>query len=119
MEDGENKKREITKEKTSGRERERVGLWEGAQLQVCPNNFLCLITTPPLRFLPYFIYPQKSLFFSFFFLESFNLCHPLLIIALYYQTKTPISFWCRRRWNPRYLIQPSETLPVELIETHY
>ena len=30
MEDSENKKREITKEKTSGRERERVGLWEGA-----------------------------------------------------------------------------------------
>ena len=30
MEDGENKKREITKEKTSGREREHVGLWEGA-----------------------------------------------------------------------------------------
>ena len=30
MEGGENKKRGNTKEKTSGRERERVGLWEGA-----------------------------------------------------------------------------------------
>ena len=26
------------------------------------------------------------------FLESFNLWRPLLIITLYYQTKTPISF---------------------------
>ena len=41
-----------------------------------------------------------------------------LIIALYYQTKTPISFWCRRGLNPKFLIQPSEILPVELIETH-
>ena len=32
-----------------------------------------------------------------FFLESFNLWHPLLIIlAIYYQSKTSINFWCRR-----------------------
>ena len=37
--------------------------------------------------------------------------------ALYHQTKTLISFWCRRELNPRTLIQPLETLPVELTET--
>ena len=41
------------------------------------------------------------------------------MIALYYQTKIPISFWCRRELNPRSFIQPSEILPVELIETYY
>ena len=35
-----------------------------------------------------------------------------------FQTKTPINFWCRQRLNPRSLIQPSETLPVELTGTH-
>ena len=40
------------------------------------------------------------------------------MIALYHQTKTPISFWCKRGLNPRSLIQPSETLPVELTRTH-
>ena len=49
-----------------------------------------------------------------FFLESFNLWHPLLMITLYHQTKTPISFWCRRGLNPKSLIQLSETLPIEL-----
>ena len=39
------------------------------------------------------------------------------MIALYHQTKTPISFWCRWGLNPRSLIQPLETLPVELTET--
>ena len=42
----------------------------------------------------------------------------LLIIAFYYQIKTPIGFWCRRRLNCKYLIQPSETLSFELIGTH-
>ena len=54
----------------------------------------------------------------FFFLESFNLWRPLLMIDFYHQTKTPISFWCRRGLNPRSLIQLSETLPVELTGTH-
>ena len=40
------------------------------------------------------------------------------MIAPYYQTKTPISFWCRRGLNPRSFIQPSETLSVELTGTH-
>ena len=34
-------------------------------------------------------------FFIYFFLESFNLWRLLLIIDLYYQIKTPISFWYR------------------------
>ena len=54
----------------------------------------------------------------FFFRESFNLWRPLLMIALYHQNKTLITFCCRRGLNPRFLIQPSETLPVELTETH-
>ena len=54
----------------------------------------------------------------FFFRESFNLWHSLLMITLYHQTKIPISFWCRRGLNPRSLIQPSETLLVELTGTH-
>ena len=54
----------------------------------------------------------------FFLRESFNLWRPLLMIALYHQTKTPISFWYRRGLNSRSLIQPSETLPVELTGTH-
>ena len=54
----------------------------------------------------------------FFFLESFNLWCPLLIIILYHQTKTPISFCCRQELNLKILIQPSETLLVDLIETY-
>ena len=38
--------------------------------------------------------------------------------SFYHQTKTLIGFWCRRGLNPRFVIQPSETLPVELTETH-
>ena len=54
----------------------------------------------------------------FFFLESFNLWCPLLMIVLYHQIKTPISFWYRQELNLRSLIQPSETLPVKVTETH-
>ena len=39
-------------------------------------------------------------------------------IALYHQTKTPISFLCKQRLNPKSLIQPSKTLPIELTRTH-
>ena len=38
--------------------------------------------------------------------------------AFYHQTKTPIGFLCRQGLNPESLIQPSETLPVELTGTH-
>ena len=40
------------------------------------------------------------------------------MIVLYHQIKISIGFWCRRRLNPKSLIQPSETLPVELTGTH-
>ena len=67
----------------------------------------------------FYFWVSKSFFFLFlFWKKSFNLWHPLLIIAIYHQTKTPISFWCRRRLNLKFLIQPSETLPVELTRTH-
>ena len=68
-----------------------------------------------LHFGPIFILVSNF----FFFFESFNLQHrPLLMIAVYHQTKTPIGFWCRWGLNPRSLIQLSETLLVELIGTH-
>ena len=41
-----------------------------------------------------------------------NLRRPLLIITLYYQTKTSIIFWCKQGLNLRSLIQPLETLSV-------
>ena len=43
---------------------------------------------------------------------------PLLMITLYHQIKTPISFWCRRGLNPRSLIQALDILPVDLPRTH-
>ena len=65
----------------------------------------------------------------FFFLERFNVWCPLLMIddnlwrallmiTLYHQTKTPISFWCKRGLNPRSFIQSSEILPFELVGTY-
>ena len=56
--------------------------------------------------------------FFFFLRESFNIWHLLLMIVLYHQTKTPISFWCRCRLSSRSFIQLSETLPVKLARTH-
>ena len=53
---------------------------------------------------------------SFFFLESFNLWHPFLMIAPYHQTKLLISFWCRQWLNFRSLIQSLETLPIKLLK---
>ena len=53
-----------------------------------------------------------------FFIESFNLWRSFLIIALYYQVKTLIGFWCRQKLNSKFLIQSSETLLVELIGTY-
>ena len=46
----------------------------------------------------------------FFFIESFNLLRLLLMITLYYLTKTPISFWYRQGLNIRSFIQSSKTL---------
>ena len=46
----------------------------------------------------------EVLFFFNIFFQSFNLwCLPL-IIAFYYQTKTPINFWIKRGLNFRSLI---------------
>ena len=41
------------------------------------------------------------------------------MIVFYHQTKILISFWCKRGLNLRSLIQPSETLLIDLTETHY
>ena len=38
--------------------------------------------------------------------------------TLYHQIKTAISFQCRRKLNPKSLIQLSKTLLVEQIGTH-
>ena len=59
-----------------------------------------------------------SLISFLFFLENFNLWHMLLIITLYHQSKTPMSFYYKRRLNLRSLIQLSETLSVELTGTY-
>ena len=40
------------------------------------------------------------------------------MIVRYHQTKTLISFWCKRKLNSKSLIQPSETLPIELTGIH-
>ena len=50
---------------------------------------------------------------KFFFFREFQ---PM--VFAYHQSKTPISFWYRRRLNPRSLIQLSETLSVELTGIH-
>ena len=42
----------------------------------------------------------------------------LLMMVIYHQTKTPISFWYRRGLNPRSFIQLLESLLVELTRTH-
>ena len=56
----------------------------------------------------------------FLFLERFNLWRQLIIIAHYNNSLSlvQISFWFKRGLNLKSLIQPLETLPVELTETH-
>ena len=56
--------------------------------------------------------------FFVFFWREYHLMVSVFGDNSYHQTKTPIGFWCRRRLNPRSLIQPSEILPIELIGTH-
>ena len=72
---------------------------------------------------PYYIQLWVSGHLDFFFFfwrerererESFNLWHPLLMIAFYHQTKIPISFWCRRKLNSKSLIQLSLGLEWKL-----
>ena len=40
------------------------------------------------------------------------------MVVLYHQTKTPTGFWCSQELNPKFLIQPLETLVVELTGIH-
>ena len=49
-----------------------------------------------------------NFFFFFFFLDSFNLSH----------NKAPISFLSKQKLNPRSIIEPLETLLVELTRTY-
>ena len=64
----------------------------------------------------FFFNANYEIKYYYFFLESFNLWHPFLMIALYHQTKLLIGFWCRQGLNSRSLIQSIETLPIELLE---
>ena len=64
-----------------------------------------------------FDFSKDNQFYQFF-LDSFNLWSPLLMITLYYQTKISIDPWCRRELNLKSLIQSSKTLRVKLIRTH-
>ena len=50
-----------------------------------------------------------SNFITLYFLRVLILWHPLLMIILYHQTKTPIGFWYKWELKPRSLIQSSET----------
>ena len=40
------------------------------------------------------------------------------MITFYHQTKISINFWCRSGLNLKSFIQPSKTLPVDLIGIH-
>ena len=55
---------------------------------------------------------------SFLFWREYHLMVLTLDDSSYHQTKTLIGFWCRWELNPRSLIQPSDTLSIELIGTH-
>ena len=55
------------------------------------------------------------LLFFFKRVSTYNICFD---DAFYYQIKTPIDFWYRRELNSKSLIQPSETLLIELTKTH-
>ena len=54
----------------------------------------------------------KSIFFRL------KLPKNCVLTVFYYHTKTPIDFWYRRRLNLKSIIQLSETLLVEVTETH-
>ena len=54
-----------------------------------------------------------------FFRKEFQLMASAPNDSSYHQSKTPINFWCKQGLNFRFLIQLSETLPIELTKTHY
>ena len=61
-------------------------------------------------------YPRFFYYYYYFFREF----QPMAYITddvFYHQTKTLIDFWYRRRINSKFLIKPSETLPIKLTET--
>ena len=70
------------------------------------------------NFPQFFLCVNSTINFFFFFRESFNLWHMLLMITLYYQIKILIDFWYRWRLNFRSLIHPLKILPIKLIGTH-
>ena len=57
--------------------------------------------------------------FIIFFLKSFNLWYPLLMIALYHQTKTPIDFQCRQRLNPKSIADDSSYSTIKDFIIHF
>lgn len=60
----------------------------------------------------------KEKIYIFFLIEFQFMTSAFDNCTLYYQTKTPIGFWCKWRFNLKSLIKPSETLPVELAQIH-
>ena len=66
----------------------------------------------------YSVQVVNRVFFFFFFKREFQYMTFAPDNVFYQQTKTPIGFWCRRRLNLKSLIQPLETLPVELTGIH-
>ena len=91
-------------------------------LQVCnqilSNIKLLFCALTHFSFLFYILF--CFLFVSnYFFLREFQYMTSALNDVLYYQTKTPIGFWCKRRLNPRFFIQPSGILLVELTGTYH
>ena len=59
-----------------------------------------------------------ELFFFFFFNREFQPMTSAFDDVFYHQTNIPIGFWCKRGLNLKSLIQPLETLPVELTGIH-
>ena len=80
--------------------------------QELQRGFFLLASFPFLHLINIYIY------IYIFFRESFNLWRLLQMIAHYHRIKISISFWCSWGLNPWSLIQLSETLLVELTETH-
>ena len=61
----------------------------------------------------------SSPYIYIYIFENFNLWRLFLMMAHCHQTKIPIDFRCRQKLNPRFLIQLSETLPVNLIRIYF
>ena len=64
----------------------------------------------------YYIYMNNAIFF--FFKREFQLMASAPDNSSLLSDQDTNQFWCRRGLNPRSLIQPLKTLPVELTGTH-